>query len=494
MSVTTVKSNRRTDIIAGLATFTAMSYIIFTNPVVLEPTGMAAGPVLLWTCMIAFAASAVAGCWLGTPTAVACGMGLNLFLAQYADSRHVPWEHLLVTCGAVSLAVFLLSIAPARKNLIQAIPPQIFAAIKAGVGGLLVKVSITATQDVASTSAGGTGNTIGYHITIVAFLAGLATILIVKAICALYVKKNPRDAANVEILDLSSLILSVFVMIPVCLWLHLAKQMNPAPGLYWIWTGPNAPFEKLSDTQYWFDCLPFAIAVFFIMMMDIAGSPVEYLRKGNPGESLPEPTKKSIIERSLWTDSAFNIIAPLAGVSPVVYYAENHVGWNAGGRSGWTAATVAGGFLVFAVIGAISIQHGRPISEWIPKFAVMPALFFVGLMIIAGSFAQRFKPPAAAAGTTPKAGAGSGEQPLGRVLFFLPAAITVVVVTNTSSFDTAIAAGILSYALISSLPTEFVGEPESDLTGEDDTDRRGRLALVYLGAVVVLILNFALLK
>ena len=90
MSVAVVKSNRRTDIIAGIATFTAMSYIIFTNPVVLEPTGMAAGPVLLWTCLIAFAASAVAGYWLDTPTALACGMGLNLFRAQYADSRHVP--------------------------------------------------------------------------------------------------------------------------------------------------------------------------------------------------------------------------------------------------------------------------------------------------------------------------------------------------------------------------------------------------------------------
>ncbi len=199
-------------------------------------------------------------------------------------------------------------------------------------------------------------------------------------------------------------------MIPVCLWLHLAKQMNPAPGLYWIWSGPNAPLDKLSDPQYWFECLPFAIAVFFIMMMDIAGSPVEYLRKGNPGEKLPDAEKSTIIEHSLWTDSAFNILAPVAGVSPVVYYAENHVGWNAGGRSGWTAGTAAVGFLIFAVIGAVSIKYGWPISEWIPKFAVMPALFFVGLMIIAGSFAQRFKPPVPVAGTTPAAGAGSASS------------------------------------------------------------------------------------
>ncbi|MGB7885222.1 MAG: hypothetical protein WBL55_02030 [Xanthobacteraceae bacterium] len=74
---------------------------------------------------------------------------------------------------------------------------------------------------------------------------------------------------------------------------------------------------------------------------DIAGSPIEYVRAGSEGEHLPAEKKNSIIKYSLWIDSGFNIVAPLMGVSPIVYYAENHVGWKTGGRSGWTAGTVA---------------------------------------------------------------------------------------------------------------------------------------------------------
>jgi xanthine/uracil/vitamin C permease (AzgA family) len=291
-------------------------------------------------------------------------------------------------------------------------------------------------------------------------------------------------------------------MIPACLLLHLSQKMNPVPGQFWIWHGSGNPLAQLADQRYWLSCVPFALAVFFIMMMDIAGSPVEYVRKGSPGESLSPDRKTSIITQSLRIDSLFNVLAPVAGVSPVVYYAENHVGWNAGALSGWAARVVAAGFLIFAVIGGLSIWQGWPISEWIPKFAAMPALFFVGLMIVASSFALRFKPPEtkvdpAATSTPAAAKPGSGEQPLGRIFFFFPAAITAVLVTNLS-FDSAIAAGILSYALISGLPEEYVGPPEVDLSdpaSATDISRRARdLGIVYVGAAVVLLLNFLMAK
>jgi hypothetical protein len=141
----------------------------------------------------------------------------------------------------------------------------------------------------------------------------------------------------------------------------------------------------------------------------------------------------------------------------------------------------------------------------------MPPLFFVGLMIVAESFSQRFKPVKAevaqlddAAAVKPATQTSyviSDEQPLGRVLFFFPAAITLVMVTITFSFDAAMAAGILSYALISWLPEEYVGPPEPDLgsqadsTSRDEKDRRRarELGALYTGALAVLLLNWHLL-
>lgn len=473
-------SEHRQDIVAGLTTFAAMSYIIFANPAILDPIGMPAGPVLLWTCVIAFLATAVAGLSLGTPTALACGMGLNVFFADYAKQHDVPWQHLLATCAAVSILVFLLSIVGWRKNVLMAVPPQIFAAIKAGVGGLLVKV---ATTEVIATGTG-----IGHFVSVFVFLLGLTTIVLIKLSCAMRIDAHPNDdnvKTSMTLLDSASYFLSVIVMILLCTWINVpASEIVPEANQFLIWIGAAEPLSKLTDNTFWILCIPFAIVVFFVLMMDIAGSPLEYVQPGRPGFAFDEPRKNTIIDRSLKIDSGFNIAASIAGVTPIVYYAENHVGWKAGGRSGWTAAIVAGGFFLFAVLGAISIGLSWPISEWIPKFAIMPALFFVGLLIIAESFAQRFT----RAGVPQRSPAGpvaatADEIPINREYYFIPAAVTVVMVSN-SSFDYAIAAGILSYAVISAWPESYVGKPEA-YPGA----RAGNLSSIYLAAAVVLIIN-----
>src|SRR5438445_3852995 len=97
------------DFLAGVTIFFAMSYIIFTNPAILRSAGMAPGAVLLWTCALAGAVSIVAGWRLGTPTALACGMGLNVFFADYARTYNVPWHYLLATCLIVAVIVLLFS-------------------------------------------------------------------------------------------------------------------------------------------------------------------------------------------------------------------------------------------------------------------------------------------------------------------------------------------------------------------------------------------------
>ncbi|MGA9005918.1 MAG: hypothetical protein WB495_03230 [Xanthobacteraceae bacterium] len=127
------------------------------------------------------------------------------------------------------------------------------------------------------------------------------------------------------------------------------------------------------------------------------------------------------------------------------------------------------------------------------------------MMIVAESFSQRFKPVKAevaqlddAAAVKPATQTSyviSDEQPLGRV------AITLVMVTITFSFDAAMAAGILSYALISWLPEEYVGPLEPDLgsqadsTSRDEKDRRRarELGALYTGALAVLLSNWYLL-
>lgn len=51
----------RTEIVAGLTTFLAMSYIIFVNPDVLAKAGMDTGAVFVATCLSAAIGTAIMG-------------------------------------------------------------------------------------------------------------------------------------------------------------------------------------------------------------------------------------------------------------------------------------------------------------------------------------------------------------------------------------------------------------------------------------------------
>ncbi|MGB6447950.1 MAG: hypothetical protein WBE14_18400 [Xanthobacteraceae bacterium] len=57
----------------------------------------------------------------------------------------------------------MFSITSLRESLLAAVPPQIFAAIKAGVGGLLVKFALTTIGDVALTKIDNNPEPIGYQ-------------------------------------------------------------------------------------------------------------------------------------------------------------------------------------------------------------------------------------------------------------------------------------------------------------------------------------------
>jgi AGZA family xanthine/uracil permease-like MFS transporter len=68
-----------TEIIAGLTTFFAMSYIIFVNPAILSQTGIPWGAVFLATIIASAIGTLIMGLVANVPYALAPGMGLNAF-------------------------------------------------------------------------------------------------------------------------------------------------------------------------------------------------------------------------------------------------------------------------------------------------------------------------------------------------------------------------------------------------------------------------------
>jgi AGZA family xanthine/uracil permease-like MFS transporter len=71
----------RREVLAGVATFVTMSYIIAVNSAILKAAGIPEGPSMVATIMTAIVGTLVMGLYANRPFAIAPYMGENAFIA-----------------------------------------------------------------------------------------------------------------------------------------------------------------------------------------------------------------------------------------------------------------------------------------------------------------------------------------------------------------------------------------------------------------------------
>jgi len=124
-----------TEIMAGLTTFFAMSYIIIVNPQILSSTGMPWGGVFLATIIAAIIGTLVMGLFANVPYAQAAGMGLNAFFTYtVCFGLGFSWQQtmcMVFLCGLINI---LITVTKIRKMIILAIPESLQHAIGGGIG------------------------------------------------------------------------------------------------------------------------------------------------------------------------------------------------------------------------------------------------------------------------------------------------------------------------------------------------------------------------
>ena len=133
----------RTEVLAGLTTFFAMSYILFVNPQMLSQTGMPAQGVFLATIIGSVVGTLMMAFYANLPYAQAPGMGLNAFFTfTVVFGMGYSWQEALgmvFICGVISLIITLTNV---RKMIIESIPTALRSAISAGIGIFLAYVGI----------------------------------------------------------------------------------------------------------------------------------------------------------------------------------------------------------------------------------------------------------------------------------------------------------------------------------------------------------------
>ncbi|RFM27125.1 NCS2 family permease [Deminuibacter soli] len=348
-----------TEIIAGISSFLATSYIIVTNPSILQQCGMPFAGVLTATVLVCFFSSAMMGIYARNPVIVAPGMGLNAFFTfSVVLGLKVPWQ---VALGAVfwsGIVFLILSAFNIRTYILRAIPTPLRYAIAAGIGLFITLIGLVQAQFIVHSE----GKTIigmgAITPALLTFLAGL----LFTAICII---RNVKGAI------LLGIVFTTLAALPI-------GRIWGTPGATLIsWHGFFAAPDfslllqlDLVHSLSW-AMVPVIFAFIFTDMFDSLSTLVGLSEAAGLLDEKGEPRH---VKRALVTDAVATTLAGLVGSSPGTAYIESAVGIEAGGRTGLTALVAALLFLPFLFLA--------PLLSAVPPIATAPALVLVGVFMM----------------------------------------------------------------------------------------------------------------
>jgi len=385
----------RTEVLAGLTTFFAMSYILFVNPAMLAQTGMPKQGVFLATIIGAVAGTLMMAFFANLPYAQAPGMGLNAFFTfTVVFALGYTWQEALAMvfiCGIISLIITLTKV---RKMIIESIPGSLRAAISAGIGVFLAYVGIKnagllkfsidpgnytvagkgadkAAAAITANSAATPGLVDFNNPAVLVALVGLAITIffIVKNIkggVILSILVTTVVAILVGLVDLSSIDFGQN---------NIGTAVNELGQIFGVAVGPKGLGALLADSARWPQTCMAILAFSLTDIFDTIGTLIGTGEKVGIVATSGENHESEGLDKALYSDLIGTSIGAIAGTSNVTTYVESAAGIGAGGRTGLTALVVA---ICFAVSSFFS-----PLLAIVPNAATAPILIIVGIMMLA---------------------------------------------------------------------------------------------------------------
>src|SRR5215475_13132184 len=123
------------EVIAGLTTFTTMSYIVVVNPAILSYAGIPAGPSFVATVVAAVFGCLLMGLYANRPFAIAPYMGENAFIAFVVCLQMgFKWQTALASVFIAGVIFVVITVLRLRQWIVEAIPMSLRYSFAAGIG------------------------------------------------------------------------------------------------------------------------------------------------------------------------------------------------------------------------------------------------------------------------------------------------------------------------------------------------------------------------
>lgn len=454
-SISKNNSSFKVEIIAGIATFLAMAYILIVNPDQILNRGTNDPR---WSSLfIATAFGAIIGTLLMSlyakmPYAQASGMGLNSTLGavigggvgsfSYNYSYSLPNALLLVFISGVIFLI--LSIVPIgkdssgklitlREKIFDGMPEPIRKAIPVGIGLFIAFIGMQNADIIQSNpytlvqfvdfKPMFKGQVFGDDGTLLPYVTSLVAFIGLIAICVLAHFKV-KGAVIFGIL-IATIVYSLFD-------LNNFKTLLGENDVTWKFWENFSNYFSFSDEKggvfftaftegfnmpegSFFTSLMLVITFCMIDMFDTMGTVVGCAT--NAG-LIDENGKPLNYNKTMISDSVATCAGAMLGTSTVTTFVESGTGIAAGGKTGLTSLTTAVLFLLSIFL--------LPVFAFIPSAAAASALMYVGILMI-----QNVK-----------------NIDFSSIKNAAPAFLTIIMMLLTYSITSGIGIGIISYVLI----------------------------------------------
>ena len=391
-----LRTDWRTEIIAGFTTFVTMAYIIFVNPSILHETGMPLAAVVAATCLCSAFGSILMGVFARYPIALAPGMGLNAYFTYtVVKGMGVPWQTALGAVFLSGVAFIILTLIGVRQMIVSAIPYELYSAVAVGIGLFIAFIGLR--------NAG-------------IIVANQATLVTMGNL------RNANTLLSLFGLLLIAALLAWGVKAAILIGILATTALGAACGLV-PWHPQTYSFADITATAFKLNVastvqLGFLEIVFVFLFVDLFDNVGTLVAVGKKAGLFNEAKEIPRINRILLSDATATVVGSLAGTSTVVCYIESAAGVVAGGRSGVTAIVVG---LLFAVAMFVA-----PVVGAIPLAATAPALVIVGSLMIAHAT----------------------EVPWTNPVVAVPAFLTMIAIPLTFSIANGLAFGFTAYTIL----------------------------------------------
>ena len=341
------KTSFKKEVLAGLATFLTMAYIMVVNPAILSETGMDFDSVFVATILASFVACMLMGILANWPVALAPGMGLNAFFTYaVVFGMGFTWQQALAAVLCSGILFLLISISPLRAYLINAIPKSLKFGIGAGIGLFLAIIGLKNAGIVVDNPA---------------TLVGLGDLKSAPVLLALltFTLMIALDKLKIP----GAIVISILATTIIGFIFGVAQFQGVASSIPSMSpTFMQLDFSSLGSSL-------FLIVIFTILFVDFFDTAGTLTSVANLSGKIDKNGNVENIQKAVFSDSIATIVGSIFGTSNTTSYIESGAGIKEGGKTGLVAVSVGIFFLLCLFLA--------PLAKSIPAYATGAALVFI---------------------------------------------------------------------------------------------------------------------